>query len=165
MHNVFMKRFFSILCLIFILNGFCFVNSSVFAQSNIVGNYAICLEHFECVDDEYKTKFLKCDIPLTFVSAIDKTQIQKNDKQLVRHLYFPARINRLNVSGDAVKIREMMYNNIDVAKSSGLVVLLFDMKELDSESVYYALIDTVTLLENMGIQFSLYTIKGWHKVF
>lgn len=146
------------ICLLMLCTNLYYRNKECSAMSIQTYNYIICIDHFDELSNEYKEMFWDLDIPISFVTAHrDKYKFKQNyNKQFVDALAVPKNIMSIVANGDAKELRQCLYNNMNVAKKNGLVIIIFDIKNLDEENVFYAITDSIKLLRNNDITFRLY---------
>ena len=135
----------------------CFSNQGKqkgYAMDNIKNKYVICIDNFDNASDEYKQMFWDLKIPLTF-KVLNKQNYSnfgnKFDKVIVEHLVIPRTIMSIVADGDAVNLRQTLYNASEIAKTNGVVVVIFDLNNLNQEDVFYAISDTISVLNNLNL--------------
>ena len=130
-------------------------NLSIFAQNdNIKNNLIICIDNFDCLDEDMQHKFydLQCNLNFKVSNINNFSSYPKSfDKMFISSIIVPKSIMSIVANGDSKQLSKNLYDSMNIAKQNRVCVLIFDMKELDAESAYYLIFDNVLFMENENI--------------
>ena len=125
----------------------------------VENKYIIVVKDFDKIEKQLQQQFLEINAPITFVTNKPKDYKLAVNKKFIDALCVPRTIMSVVAQGTPSEMRNTMYSAIDISKKQNIVIVIFDINNCQAEDAYYAIYDSVDLLQKSGVCLSLFTFE------